>query len=85
VSAANSLASSSSSTKRIRFLSLLEFIIPFVRSVGLARLYMRVASENSFSSLLGSQRNQREKWEKTGRCHSSIGLQITLEVEAAAC
>src|SRR5215813_12608137 len=45
----------------------------------MACFFMRVASEYSFPSLSISQRNQREKWELTGRCHSSIGLQITFK------
>src|SRR5215813_13070658 len=73
LSAAISRASSSSSTKRMRFLSLLEFIIPFVRSVFFDVFFCEATCGYSFPSLFRSQRNQREKCEMPRRCYSGVG------------
>src|SRR5262245_5709126 len=79
LSAAISRASSSSSTKRIRFLSLLEFIITFCSLPSFGRVFFCESTrEHSFPSPFRSQRNQREKCEETRRCYGGVGLPIAV-------
>src|SRR5262245_5190293 len=73
VSVTNSRESSSSSTKRMRFFSLLEFAIPFVRSEGALVGFSCRGMWAFFPLSLSKSKKSARKWGVSGRlCHKSL-------------